>query len=89
MSQGIGWLIVIGIWLVFGIALTAGAVFLQIFLSKKKNKFLGLILPILALPNLIQSILLIDVMGIQSLLMSLAQQAVLLGIYFIYKKKQQ
>ena len=89
MSQGIGWLIVIGIWLVLGIVLTAGAVFLQIFLSKKKNKFLGLILPILALPNLIQSILLIDVMGIQSLLMSLAQQAVLLGIYFIYKKKQQ
>ena len=79
-----GWIIIIAVLVVLGIAMLAGFIMLQVFLSKKENKFLGLILPLLALSDLIQSFYLMD---IESLLSPIITEVVLLGIYFSCRKK--
>lgn len=87
MEQGIGWLFVIVIWVVMGVALVGGILYLQLFLSGRQNKIAGLVLPILYLPSFAIGFMLTDVVGLYSLWSNVGIMAVLLGIYF-YKRKQ-
>ena len=84
--------------LIFILGLGVGGIFLQIFLSKRDNKFLGLILPILCfLPSLVSTLNLACLPGMSAasiagqvamtLILGNLYTFVLLGIYFACREK--
>lgn len=85
MGQGLGWLIIAGVWSIIGIAITVGTLYLQYRLSKAKNKWLGLIIPVVELTNLITAHSWPDFPMLFAFL--IVSESVLLGIYFITRKK--
>ncbi len=82
------------------LALLVGGIFLQIFLSKKNNKWLGLILPTITFLNSVLSVLELtwhDGMSSGEIFTHIATTflvgniptIVLLGVYFAYREKMK
>ncbi len=98
MSQGAGWLFLIGMWIFFGLGIMAAAMYLQYLLSKAKSKWLGLVLPLLMALNMLSILITFvfeDNYGFLEALaafganiaMFLVLEAVFLFIYFKTRKK--
>lgn len=92
----IGSIVLIGVWIIVPLIFFAGMIWLQVFLSKNRNKWLGLILPIIFFAfSLVNLLSIMDtgdtfkniVLIIGVLLLSNIPTLILLIIYWVFREK--